>query len=762
MRFRFCSVLLCAFLLITGNAVTQAQDMPIGYWRSHLPYNHAIGVATDGNTLFAISEKSFFSYNAVSGEMNTYSKVDGMSDINMSKIGYDPSTNTVILTYQNSNIDLYKDNIFYNIPYIKTAPISGARTVNDVYIDNGYAYLSTEFGIVVLNMERKEVKETYVFTRNGQTIPVKSFTADNSFFYAATPKGLYRASRNNPNLQSFSVWTGLDTARSFVSVATVQQKTFVTGTDSLFAVNGNTLQYVFRTFGFSERVDPGKDAVYLSMFKQSAFFSRVYKFGINSQFLDSFQFGHIMQVTEIADGGLWLADQYYGLSKHTGGNNEQHFIPSGPYAAGAFDILPYNKELWVAHGAHGTNDYYPQSNRDGISHLKDGTWTNYRPDNFPAPINTMNDFVGISKDPANGDIYGGTLQNGLIVIHPDGTAAQIKEGYIQHKINEPNTFCAPSTAFDQGGNMWITQSASENEFAVRTRDGQWYYYSVPFYASGFADGMLIDDNNQKWCYSPSGGGVIVYNDNNTPETGSDDTYYRFTAGKGYGNLPSNTVYCIAKDRDNAIWVGTADGIGIISCASIAATGQCDAEIRVVQYDQFPNYLFKDQQVKSIAVDGANRKWIGTNDGLFLVSPDAGKKVYEFNVSNSPLPSNVIQKIAIDPITGDVYIGTDQGMVSYRSTAVEGHTSNDDVVVYPNPVTSNYSGTIAIKGLVTDADVRITDIAGQLVYRTKALGGQAVWNGLDYTGHRPQSGVFLIFITNKDGSQTYVSKLLFQH
>ena len=125
-----------------------------------------------------------------------------------------------------------------------------------------------------------------------------------------------------------------------------------------------------------------------------------------------------------------------------------------------------------------------------------------------------------------------------------------------------------------------------------------------------------------------------------------------------------------------------------------------------------------------------------------------------------MPSNIIQKIAVDNITGDVYIGTDHGLVSYRSTATEGGTGNQDVLVFPNPVPSGYTGTIAIKGLAANADVRITDIDGQLIYRTKALGGQAVWNGVDYKGHRPQTGVYLIFVSSSDGSQTYAGKMMF--
>jgi hypothetical protein len=301
--------------------------------------------------------------------------------------------------------------------------------------------------------------------------------------------------------------------------------------------------------------------------------------------------------------------------------------------------------------------------------------------------------------------------------------------------------------------------------ARSAQDGAWYkfalsaYWPRPYWEHGAAD-VMVDDYNQKWFFSPVGGGVLVYDDKSTISDPSDDEYARLMMGKGQGNLPDNTVNCLVNDKKGTIWIGTANGIGIVNCPDQVTEGRCEAEIRVVQYDQFAGYLFAGQNVKTIAVDGANRKWVGTNDGVWLISDDASKVLARFTATNSPLPSNTIQVIRIDPATGDVYIGTDQGLISYRGTATAGGTSNTNVKVYPNPVPSGYSGTIAINGLVENADVRITDISGQLVYRTKALGGQAIWNGVDYTGRRPQSGVFLIFVSNSTGTETFVGKMVF--
>ena len=339
------------------------------------------------------------------------------------------------------------------------------------------------------------------------------------------------------------------------------------------------------------------------------------------------------------------------------------------------------------------------------------------------------------------------------------------------EVSEPNRsgdiYSIVGTAFDNDNNLWVTMFGSQHELYVKENTtSNWYKYQLTYsrYYPYSAGPMVFDDANHVWYACLAGGGVIGYDTKGTLGNSNDDVSVHLIAGKGYGNLPNNTVLSIAKDKNDNLWIGTSDGIGILYNASGAISHPVDAEIPVVQYDNYAGYLFAGEIVQSIAVDGANRKWIGTNNGVWLLSPDAGNSsiIYRFTVDNSPLPSNKIQKITIDGVTGDVYIGTDQGLMCYRSTATDGGENNANVISFPDPVPSGYKGTVAIKGFSSNADVRITDINGQLVFRTTALGGQAVWNGLDYKGHRPQSGVYLIFSSNTDGTQTYAGKLVFMN
>ena len=143
-----------------------------------------------------------------------------------------------------------------------------------------------------------------------------------------------------------------------------------------------------------------------------------------------------------------------------------------------------------------------------------------------------------------------------------------------------------------------------------------------------------------------------------------------------------------------------------------------------------------------------------------MSADGTEEIHHFTEENSPLYSNQIVDIEINNETGEVFFGTDQGILSYKSTATGGGTVNTDVVVYPNPVKPGYNGIIAIKGLVSNADVKITDVSGTLIYATRAEGGQAIWSGKSFDGRKASTGVYLVFATDDEGNEKIVTKILF--
>jgi hypothetical protein len=200
---------------------------------------------------------------------------------------------------------------------------------------------------------------------------------------------------------------------------------------------------------------------------------------------------------------------------------------------------------------------------------------------------------------------------------------------------------------------------------------------------------------------------------------------------------------------------------IYAPSSIINSENYDAQQILIKQDGINQYLLESEVVTAIAVDGANRKWIGTESGgLFLMSPDGTTQIANYNESNSPLLSNYIIALNIDQQTGEIYIGTNRGLISLRGDAITGEGGCGDILVYPNPVRENYSGPIAIKGLVPNGNVKITDVSGNLIYETTALGTQAIWYGKNFKGEKAHTGVYLVFSTDDEGKNTCVTKLLF--
>jgi hypothetical protein len=274
--------------------------------------------------------------------------------------------------------------------------------------------------------------------------------------------------------------------------------------------------------------------------------------------------------------------------------------------------------------------------------------------------------------------------------------------------------------------------------------------------------MMIDKNDQKWILLVKPGGLIVYKGGTTADANSGNAK-RLSTAAGNGGLPSADIFSIAEDQDGEIWIGTDKGVAVFYSPENVFTGApFDAQQILVEQDGHVQILLETESITAIVVDDANRKWIGTaRSGAFLMSADGTQQIYHFDVDNSPLLSNNIKNIVIDHITGEIYFATDKGIISYRGSAIEGKECFENVYAFPNPVRPDYSGPIAIKGLMVNTTVKITDISGSLVYETKSEGGQAIWNGKNFNGEKVSSGVYMVFCTSEESScQKAATKILF--
>jgi len=373
------------------------------------------------------------------------------------------------------------------------------------------------------------------------------------------------------------------------------------------------------------------------------------------------------------------------------------------------------------------------------------------------------DFIALAADPSDGSLWAGSFGGGLVNFKPNGTPLIFKQNNstLQPAIGDPGSYRVSGLAFDQNNNLWVSNYGASQELHVRKADGSWRAFTIPFTHLENAVGqILVDDYNQIWIVSPKDNGLFCFNYGQSIDNINDDHWKFYRQGPGNGNLPSNNVLCILKEKNGFIWVGTDRGIGIIQCAgSVFSPQSCDAILPVVQQGNFAGLFFKDETVQCMAIDGANRKWIGTKNGVWLVSEDGEKIIYRFTEENSPLLSNDVRKIAVDPATGEVFISTFNGICSFRSTSTDPVANNNNILAFPNPVPAGYSGSIAIRGLTNNAMVKIAELNGRLVFQARALGGQMIWNGRNYKGEKAASGVYLVIVRDDSGIDRAVSKIV---
>ncbi len=766
---------LLPLLFISQATLAQVGNPMVGLdkWRIHLPYNDGEIVSGGDDLVYCATRYALFSYKKSDGSVQRYSRLTGLSDFEITTIRYNQEDRLLLVAYQSSDIDLlYDDGSVINLPDIRLKNIVGGKGINKILFLNHIAYLSCEFGIVVVDLLRHEIKDTYYIGNGGASVNVHQVAYDGLKFYAATETGLYYADANNPTLFNYEVWS-IDTSmyqisnprKPYTSVAAYQGKILAVYNDTLKLLFDGTSWSDFRPVDHYSKSELDVYNNYLSMknyFSVSVFdasLDRVGFFYLNQYLNADPQSGY-----RDNDGSYWLADKNNGLVKFINNTYETINLNS-PSGIGAFAMDAGKEGIWVAGGGLvGTG--CPENSNYGSYWFNNNSWKSFnaRTDTlFNSLWNKCT--ISVAIDPKDGKhAYVGTRNMGLIEYGENGG---IRVYNHNNSILKPIDEDQGSTwiggvDFDQDGNLWALTNKNSSQLNERTTAGVWKSFNLGTAYNGFyLFNLLVDGYNQKWA-NARGAGLIVFNEND-PDNPNDNNVTMLTTTPGKGGLPSTDVYSIAEDKEQAIWVGSSAGVFVIyNPGNIFSGGNYDAQKILIEQDGRAQYLLETEVVTAIAVDGANRKWFGTlSSGVFLMSADATKLIHSFSTDNSPLPSNSINSIAIDPITGEVFIGTaDKGICSYRGDATEGGEKCDNQYVFPNPVRHEYHGPIAITGLVANASVKIADVSGQVVFQTKANGGEAVWDGKNFKGERAQTGVYVVYVTNEDGSQTCISKMLF--
>ena len=750
--------------------ISNAQK--IGEWTTHTPGMNVISVDMMHNKVFAATPYDIFYYNLDDNSINHLSKVNGLSDMGINIIKYSESADKLFVGYSNTNIDIIDNqgNVI-NIPDIYNKYILGNKTINDVFFNEQYAYVCCGFGVVVVDLQRYEINDTYFFSIDNNYLGVNDFTLFNGIFYAATENGIYYAEKDNSHLADFSQWRKFRhdlpyTDENFSQMENFNGSVIIVHSDNehdndeFYAIYDTTswggyLEYPQRVVSnlraYDDRIVMTEKGKRIKAFDKDA--NRIIMIEdlyANSTFYD------------ITRNCYWIGSKVYSLVKAYR-TTKYSIIPfNGPYSSNAFKLNAVGTDLWVAAGGY-LATWAKTYNHEGFSHYDGDTWEYFNEKTDKNAFSYVNqstgdtilltDIVSVKQDPVDSDIvYAATYDKGLMVF---------KNGKFQKIYNHEtdanctldkhlllNNIYVTDFDFDSKNNMWLANTGADKMLSVWKNDGTWQSYNI---GNHDISSLMVDKNDIKWICK-RGGELIVF---------KDGIFKTVNKSENTGHLPGE-ANCFTTDNNGTVWVGTIDGVALFynSKKIFNSSSYSCSRILIPRNDGSgqADYLLSGLSVLSIAVDGANNLWFGTNNGVIQTSNDGQTTYHHFTMENSPLFSNTVKDIAIDD-NGIVYFATDKGIISYRGTATKGNTTNSNVIVYPNPVRPEHSGVVSIKGLVTNALVKITTTNGAFVTHLQAEGGQAVWDRTDINGNTVQPGIYLIFVSDETGKETFATKVL---
>lgn len=695
---------LMALVVFLSTYSTRTRAEGTNLWTLYPSYNHITEIEPAGDMVFVLAN-GLFSYGVKDGAVVTYDKVKCLSDIDVAHIAWSPSCRRLIIAYSNANIDLMsKDGEVTNVSGLYQWSSTYDKTIHNIYIAGKYAYLSTGFGVVKLNVEDGSIQDSYQLG-----FSVDHCYIEGEYIYAVAYGGTYRG-RLADNLLDKTAW---QLCGDFTPV------------------NDDRTNVYDKTTGY--------------------------------------------WWTTTAEGKL----TYYTLDA----NNERSYktegvLPDGPASNHFSRLFLHGGKLYAVAGIY-SQEF--EGNYAGEVHVWDGAnWSEFEQPTAETLGHHNVDWLSMAFDPLKEGHVMVSSKSGLYEFQ-DGKFVQCfnvepKEREWHSPLKSVLSDSNPSAKdylkitdvmYDSEGKLWVPNSDvvhigsclwtldqnykwEKQPVASRLK----YFYDLRnFYVSKTNGKMWFTSNRwaetQLYSYDVANDELTSYGPTYVNEDGANITPYYF--------------YRITEDLEGNVWMATYSGPLYLSADAIKSGSTVFTQHKVPRNDgtNYADYLLADIPIRVIAVDGGNRKWMGTIDnGVYLISADCNTQIYNFTTDNSPLPSNTIQDIVVEPNTGRVYIATDKGLCSFMSDATQpsDQMTKDNVYAYPNPVKPDYTGNVTIMGLTYDADVKIVTSNGVLVNQGRSTGGTYTWNCRDQKGKKVASGIYMVETATSDGSKGTVCKI----
>lgn len=739
-------------------------DSRVGEWRSYLSYEHTEMLLALRDKIYAMADGHVFSVSEKDKELSTYSKIEGWSENTLQCIAYSHQTDLMINVYQNSNIDLVaSDGTVYNLPDVKDKNWAVDKTVYQIYVEGDKAYLACGFGVVVLNLTKKEIEDTYIVGEAASKVPIYGFTSDDERFYALSDDAIFTAPKQGANLLDFHVWH----QSVIVCPDTLQARNLYVAANRLYTVHNETvlmqydqedwIDFYVGDYGSVSWNACGEYIVLtggergIDVYTTTMLPVKHYDISANYALLKG--------------DDLWYASPESGLCHQSERGDVNCYKPSHMPKTPIKEMSFQNGMLMIAPGGYWLNREYVECK---IPYFLDGQWGVHDVSsmNIDPWIQDVYDVTSVAMDPTDvNHFYFTTWGEGVFEVKDGKVVAfyddKTTHGVIQSSwVGQPHYVRIDGARFDDKGNLWVLNAG--NGVKVLQSNGKWSALNYsPLKPMENMRRLLITDK-YKWLvgvrYQP---GVFVFTENGTIDNISDDKYRMFSPGSLVdrdGNVLSPSYfYDIDEGTDGQIWLATDMGpIVFANLNKIFDNSYRCTRIKIAREDGtgLADYLLDGVSILCIEVDPGNRKWLGTaNAGAYLLSEDGQHTIHHFTAENSPLSSNEVSDIVIDDSTGEVFIATQDGLFSYRSDAMkaEKEASQQSVYAFPNPIRPEYGGLVTIAGLEEDSHVWITDASANVVFEGDTNGGSISWDTRNKSGQMVSGGVYFVLVSNANSN-----------
>jgi len=766
-------LLFCLFL----QSYAVFSKIPVGEWRTHFSYNSANQVAYGNGKVYVEANNKLYSYSTSTGQLETYSTLTGLSGHKVTCITWCEAEKTLIIVYSDGNIDFLTEKGLINLADFKNKSMTADKTVNGIRVDGSKAYLSTGIGLMMIDVAKREISETYYISKTSSYTNVYDVAVLNDTVFVTTESGIYSGNLKD-NLLDASSWTSI-----FFLPNRVQPKQLVRFDNRLLVLADNGVIYKKEEQGWSIYFNNPRTSKikvqdgYLLVCSGTT----IYMFTTTNE---SQTISNIPSTDVTYDQNLdmlYIASGTQGLTKlsktETGYQiAEDSITANGPASNVAWKGLFKDGAFYATAGGQAQN-WGNRAFYDGdILVFKDEKWSNIsnKQEIVEQTKVPFLDLLNLAIDPNDPTHYFATSYGEGLYEFRNNKYSKLytnKNSPLESSIvgDSSRYIRIDGATFDPDDNLWMLCSNSYNPVQVLLKEGDYTKWATMNYPempkTETWNSILFSKRDQVWMNSMrEPGGIFVVDSHVTENTQQVQTRWITSMTDQDGNVLSPFwINCITEDLNGAIWLGTVYGpIVANNPSNIFDINYTFTRIKIPRNDGTDNadFLLNNIRINCITVDGANRKWIGTNgNGIYLVSADGTETLHHFDTENSPLPSNYVWSITINPESGEVFMGTYEGLVSYRSDATESSISYDKIHVFPNPVTVGYNGLITVTGLMENSQVSISNLSGNVLIKGTSRGGQFTWDGYTANGKRASSGVYIVFCASEDGTQYQTCKFM---